>query len=95
MDNILLIARVAYITRRKNNYYMTENSAKKLYNVTETSKLLGISKAKVYDLIANGFLSALDLGGLKISNASIDKFIDSYTGFSFKDISNVCRLQLS
>ena len=74
---------------------MTEINAKKLYNVTETSKLLGVSKAKVYELITNGFLSALDLGGLKISNASIDKFIDSYTGFSFKDMSNVCQLQLS
>ena len=74
---------------------MTEINAKKLYNVTETSKLLGVSKAKVYELITNGFLSASDLGGLKVSNASIDKFIDSYTGFSFKDMSNVCQLQLS
>ena len=74
---------------------MTEINAKKLYNVTETSKLLGVSKAKVYELITNGFLSALDLGGLKVSNASIDKCIDSYTGFRFKDMSNVCQLQLS
>lgn len=74
---------------------MANNTAKKLYNVTETSKLLGVSKAKVYELISNGFLSALDLGGLKVSNASIDKFIDSYTGYSFKDMSNVCQLQLS
>lgn len=74
---------------------MTQTNTKKLYSVIETSKLLGVSKAKVYELIANGFLSALDLGGLKVSNASIDKFIDSYTGFSFKDMSNVCQLQLS
>ena len=74
---------------------MTQVNTKKLYNVIETSKLLGVSKAKVYELIANGFLSALDLGGLKVSDASIDKFIDSYTGFSFKDMSNVCQLQLS
>ena len=74
---------------------MTQVNTKKLYNVIETSKLLGVSKAKVYELIANGFLSALDLGGLKVSNTSIDKFIDSYMGFSFKDMSNVCQLQLS
>ena len=74
---------------------MTETNAKKLYNVTETSKLLGISKAMVYGLITNGYLSALDLGGLKVSSTSIDKFIDSYTGFSFKDMDNVSRLQLS
>ena len=69
---------------------MTE---KKLYNVTETGKLLGISKAKVYELINNNYLKALDLGGLKISNTEIDRFIDSYTGYSFKDITNVCVLQ--
>ncbi len=69
---------------------MTE---KKLYNVQETSKLLGIGKAKVYKLINNGYLSALDLGGLKISGAEIDRFIDKYTGYSFKDIENVCEFQ--
>lgn len=66
---------------------------KKLYNVTETGKLLGIGKAKVYELINNNYLKALDLGGLKISNSEIDRFIDSYTGYSFKDITNVCELQ--
>ena len=69
---------------------MTE---KKLYNVTETGKLLGIGKAKVYELINNNYLKAWDLGGLKISNTEIDRFIDSYTGYSFKDITNVCELQ--
>ncbi len=66
---------------------------KKLYNVTETGKLLGIGKAKVYELINNNYLKALDLGGLKISDIEINRFIDSYTGYSFKDISNVCELQ--
>lgn len=70
---------------------MTE---KKLYNVTETGQLLGIGKAKVYELINNNYLKALDLGGLKISNSEIDRFIDSYTGYSFKDITNVCKLQV-
>lgn len=66
---------------------------KKLYNVTETGKLLGIGKSKVYELINNNYLKTLDLGGLKISNTEIDRFIDSYTGYSFKDITNVCELQ--
>ncbi len=74
---------------------MTENNEKKLYNVTETSKLLGVSKAKVYELIENGYLPALDLGGLKVPNAVIDSFISNYAGFSFKDIHNVCKLQLA
>lgn len=66
---------------------------KKLYNVTETSKLLGISKAKVYELINNDFLHAMDLGGMKIPLAEIDRFIEVYTGYSFKDIENVSKLQ--
>ena len=70
-------------------------SNKKLYNVTETGKLLGIGKAKVYELIRNGYLPALDLGGLKISNAAIDKFIANYTGYSFKNISAISRLELT
>ena len=62
---------------------------KKLYNVTETSKLLGVSKAKVYELIKNDFLHAMDLGGMKIPLAEIDR----YTGYNFKDMENVCKLE--
>ena len=66
---------------------------KKLYNVTETSKLLGVSKAKVYELIKNDFLHAMDLGGMKIPLAEIDRFIATYTGYNFKDMENVCKLE--
>lgn len=69
-------------------------SEKKLYNVTETSRLLGIGKGKVYELIKSDYLHALDLGGLKISSAEIDRFIEAYTGYSFKDMQNVDKLQL-
>ncbi len=62
---------------------------KKLHNITETGKLLGVSKAKVYNLINRGFLTALDLGGLKVADAEIDRFIASYAGYSFKDMNDV------
>lgn len=68
---------------------------KKLYNVTEAGKLLGIGKAKVYELINNNYLKALDIGGLKIPNAEIDRFIENYTGYTFKDITNVCEMQVT
>ncbi len=68
---------------------------KKLYNVTETGRLLGIGKAKVYELIKNGYLPALDLGGLKIPNAAIDNFINTYVGYSFKDIGAVGKLNIA
>ena len=67
-------------------------TAKKLYNVTEAGKVLGIGKKKVYDLINNGYLSVLDLGGLKVSAAELDRFISDYTGYSFKNMDNVTKL---
>lgn len=70
-------------------------TSKKLYNVTEAGKLLGIGKAKVYELIKHGYLPALDLGGLKISEAAIDNFISKYNGHSFKNIASVTQLQLT
>ncbi len=66
---------------------------KKLYNVTETSKLLGIGKNKVYQLINNGHLSALDLGGLKVPSYEIDRFVSEYIGCSFKDMNNIRKVQ--
>ena len=68
---------------------------KKLYNVIETGKLLGIGKAKVYELIKHGYLPALDLGGLKISAVAIDSFITTYSGHSFKNMNDVTQLQLT
>lgn len=67
-------------------------SEQKLYNVSETGKLLGIGRNKVYELISNGHLKAMDLGGMKISDVEIDRFISCYTGYSFKDITNVSKL---
>lgn len=64
---------------------------KVLYNVSETGKLLGIGKGKVYELIRNGYLSALNLGGLKIAKTEIDNFINQYMGYDFKDMQNVTR----
>jgi len=66
---------------------------KKLYNVTEVCELLGVGKNKVYELIKYGYLPALDLGGLKVSDSAIDKFIDTYTGYCFKDISAVTKFE--
>lgn len=49
---------------------------KKLFNVTEVAKMLGIGKAKVYELIKSGQLPALNLGGLKVRKEAIDEFLD-------------------
>lgn len=38
--------------------------------------MLGIGKAKVYELINSGQLRALKLGGLKVRSEAIDEFLD-------------------
>lgn len=65
---------------------------KKLLNVIETGKLLGIGKIKVYELIKGGFLPALNLGGLKIRKETIDDFIVKYEGYDLSDIRNVKKV---
>lgn len=40
--------------------------------------MLGIGKAKVYELIYNGQLPALKLGGLKVRSETIDEFLDKF-----------------
>lgn len=56
-----------------------------LFSVIETAKLLGISKAKVYELIKGGFLHGIDVGGMKISRHEIDTFVEKFVGHSFKN----------
>lgn len=51
---------------------------KRLYNVIEVSKMLGIGKAKVYELIKSGQLPALKLGGLKVRKETIEEFLDKH-----------------
>jgi len=69
-----------------------ESTEKKLYNVTEAGKLLGVGKNKVYALIRNGYLKALDLGGMKISASELDCFINQYSGYSFKDMTHISKI---
>lgn len=54
---------------------------KKLYSVVEVGKILGIGKARVYKLIKDGRLSAMNLGGLKIRKEALDNLLDSYESF--------------
>lgn len=51
---------------------------KKLYSVVEVGKILGISKARVYKLIKDGNLPAMNLGGLKVRKEALEDFLDGY-----------------
>jgi len=65
---------------------------KKLYSVDEARKILGIGKTKIYALIRNGYIKALDLGGMKISAEEIDRFINQYSGYSFKNMTHISKI---
>lgn len=62
---------------------------KKLYSVVEVGKILGIGKARVYKLIKDGRLSAMNLGGLKIRKEALDNFLDGFKRSNGHNISNL------
>lgn len=53
-----------------------QNIEKRLFSVIEVSKMLGIGKARVYELIKSGQLPALNLGGLKVRKEAIDELLE-------------------
>ena len=71
-----------------------QNIIKKLYSVIEVSKMLGIGKAKVYELINGGYLPAMNLGGMKVRKETIDEFLTKYEGYDLTDINNIVMIKL-
>ncbi len=69
---------------------MGEN--KILFSVTEVGKMFGIGKSKVYELIKEGYLPALNLGGLKIKKTTLEEFLSKYEGYDFSDITHVVKM---
>lgn len=65
---------------------------KRLYSVTEVCKLLGVGKAKVYQLIKDGYLPALKLGGLKVRKETLDEFLAKFEGYDLSDINNIVKI---
>lgn len=62
---------------------------KLVYSVSETGKMLGIGKIKVYNLIKTGVLPAINIGGLKVRKTAIDNFLSQYEGCDLKDPANI------
>ncbi|KEI96168.1 helix-turn-helix domain-containing protein [Clostridium botulinum] len=57
-----------------------------LYTVDEVASILKVNKNTVYDLIRSGNLIALKLGRLKITKATLLKFLRDFNG---KDLTNL------
>lgn len=63
-----------------------------LYTVEEVAAILKVNKNTVYDLIRNGLLIALKLGRLKVTKATLLKFLKDFNGKDLSDLSNVKEL---
>lgn len=55
---------------------------KKLYTVSEVSKILLVNQNTVRDFINTGELIALKLGALKVRGTDLEKFIEKYPAYS-------------
>ncbi|HCL4438475.1 TPA: helix-turn-helix domain-containing protein [Clostridium botulinum] len=57
-----------------------------IYTVDEVASILKVNKNTVYDLIRSGNLIALKLGRLKVTKATLLKFLKDFNG---KDLTNL------
>ena len=64
-----------------------------LYTVSDLTKILHIGKNKVYELIKAGLIPALNLGGLKVRQQAVAKFLEEYEGFDLTDINNIKKIE--
>ena len=58
----------------------------KIYTIKEVSKLLKCNVNRVHDLRKRGLLKCLRLGSWKVTEASLDEFLNKYDG---KDIDHI------
>lgn len=62
---------------------------KMVYTVQEVSKILGINKNSVYNLINAGIIKTMKLGRQKITANSLLEFLEKYDGYDLTDLSNI------
>ena len=60
-----------------------------IYTVNEVSKILGVNRNCVYNLINSGILKTMKLGRLKITNSSLTEFLNNYDGYDLTDLTNI------
>lgn len=62
---------------------------KMVYTVHEVSKILGINKNSLYNLINAGIIKTMKLGRQKITINSLLEFLNNYDGYDLTDLSNI------
>ena len=61
----------------------------KIYTVSEVAEILKVNKNKVYSLINNGYLKAMKLGTIKITDEGLREFLDNSKNKSYGDMDKV------
>lgn len=61
----------------------------RLIGVAEASKILSMSKARLYNIIKAGLIPAVKAGSYKIRESAIDEFIKGFDGMDISDPFNV------
>lgn len=69
------------------NNFITE--VKMVYTVKDVSKILGINRNSVYNLINAGIIKTMKLGRQKITHNSLMEFLNNYDGYDLTDLSNI------
>ncbi len=62
---------------------------KMIYTVCEVSKILGVNRNCVYNLINHGILKTIKLGRQKITYNSLMEFLNNYDGYDLTDLANI------
>ncbi|MGN0617510.1 MAG: helix-turn-helix domain-containing protein [Ruminiclostridium sp.] len=66
----------------------------RLLTVKEVAKLMRVTPKYVYELIYSGYLTALKLPTLKITEQALTEFLDHYQGQDLSDLSAVTALHV-
>lgn len=64
-------------------------SEKMIYTVCKVSKILGVNRNCVYNLINHGILKTIKLGRQKITYNSLMEFLNNYDGYDLTDLANI------
>ena len=67
----------------------------KLYSVKELTKISGINKNALYDLINSGLLKAIKFKTLKVTENSWNEFINKYDGYDLSNLNKPKLLEVS
>lgn len=65
-----------------------------IYSVAEASKVLGVSKNRLYDLLKAGYIPYFKLGSMKIRESALNEFIKNTDYLDYTNAADVQRIEV-